>query len=225
MARAVPGLVTASMLALCVGAGPAYGQSPLWSDFSPRLLSVSDIPLATLKDDVLQLSSSPSSTSVPLGRWFDADSSVGLDVTRFRPDLGLSRLAPGVEPIAGTAYRFIDSNLQQTALSLDLKLVWPSRWDAVTGLLQPYLAFGPTLFFSERNPFANPLGTMADVAVWVGVKAGAGISWQIDSAAALFGEYRVTRGTDSPLLSSGGRLGPGNSASGFDLLYGVRFKF
>jgi hypothetical protein len=221
MTRAALVLMVASSLALCVPAGPAHGQSLAW-DFSPRLLPSTDI---TFKDDLLQLPSATLPTSVALGRWFEADSSVGLDLTRFRPDLGLSRLAPGIEPSAGTAYRFIDSNLQQSALSLDLKLVWPSTWDAATGLLRPYLAFGPALFFSERNPFANPLGTMADVAVWVGVKAGAGISWQIDSAASLFGEYRITRGTDSPLLSTGGRLGSGNSASGFDLLYGVRFKF
>jgi len=223
MTRAVLAAMTVSMLALCLGAGPVDGQSLAWWDFSPRLIPPTDVLIP--RDDVQQLPSPAFATSVSLGRWLEADSSVGFDVTRFRPDLGLSRLAAGIEPNAATAYRFIDSNLQQTAVSLDLKLVWPSARDADTGPLQPYLAFGPAIFVSERNAFANPLGTLADVAVWVGVKAGAGISWQIDAAAALFGEYRITRGTDSPLLSSGGRLGPGSGASGYDLLYGLRLRF
>jgi hypothetical protein len=223
MTRAALALVTVSVLALCLAAGPVHAQSLAWWDFSPRLIPPTDVLIP--RDDVQQLSSPGFPTSVSLGRWLEADSSVGFDVTRFRPELGLSRLAPGIEPNAGTAYRLIDSNLQQTAVSVDLKLVWPSARDAVTGLLQPYLAFGPAVFLSERNAFANPLGTLADVAVRVGVKAGAGISWQIDTAVALFGEYRVTRGTDSPLLSSGGRLGPGSGASGYDLLYGLRLRF
>jgi hypothetical protein len=131
-----------------------------------------------------------------------------------------------VEPGAGTAYRLIDTNLQSTAVSIDFKLAWPSRWESSgVNLFQPYFSFGPALFVAERNPFANPLGTLADVAVRIGVKAWAGVTWQFDQNAAFFGEYRLTRGLEDPLLSSGGRLGPGSGVSGYDLLYGIRFKF
>jgi hypothetical protein len=225
MAGAVLGvLLTVVVLATCVMAAPVCGQSLAWWDVSPQLIPPSDVLVP--REDAFDLPPAPPiPLTVSLGRWLEADSSVGFDVTRLRPDLGLSRLALGIEPTAGTAYRFIDSNLQQTAVSVDLKLVWPSPRESGAGLLQPYLAFGPAVFVAERNPFANPLGTLADVAVRVGLKAGAGISWQFDTAAALFGEYRIMRGTDSPLLSSGGRLGPGSGASGYDLLYGLRLRF
>jgi hypothetical protein len=217
------GLLTVSALGLCALAAPVHGQSLAWWDVTP-LAAPTDSLIA--RDALFEHPPAPQAPlSISLGRWLEAESSVGFDVTRLRPDLGLSRISPGIEPTAGTAYRFIDSNLQQTAVSIDLKLVWPSARESGDSWFQPYVAFGPALFVAERNPFANPLGTLADVAVRVGLKAGAGISWQIDQAAALFGEYRIMRGTDSPLLSSGGRLGPGSGASGYDLLYGLRLRF
>jgi hypothetical protein len=223
MLRVALGLLAVAIAGLGVVPVPVNAQSLAWWDVSPPLVPPSDALVP--RDNPFDLSPSSGPLMVSLGRWLEADSSVGFDVTRLRPDLGVSRLALDVPPAAGTVYRFIDSNLQQTAVSVDLKLVWPTARDTRAGVVQPYVAFGPALFVAERNPFANPLGTLADVALRVGIKAGAGISWQFDSAAALFGEYRVTRGTESPLLSSGGRLGQGSAASGYDLLYGLRLRF
>jgi hypothetical protein len=224
MRSAVLRVLLVAALWVCVAAAAAYAQSGIWWDFSSRLRpTLDDLPSRNEAAD--RGPDAPAAPSIALGRWLDAESSLGFDVTRLRPDLGLSRIAPGIEPGAGTPYRLIDSNLQHTAVSFDLRLVWPSPREYGSSGLQPYFAVGPAVFVAERNPFANPLGTLADVAVRIGLKAGAGIHWQFDPTAALFGEYRLMRGTDNPVLSSGGRLGSGSGVSGHDLLYGLRLRF
>lgn len=201
----------------------AQAQSVGWTDFSAPTIPDSDVFLVRTIEGRPE---TPVSATLPLGRWLEAESSVGVDVTRLKPELGLSRLVNGLEPAAGTPYRMIDSNLQNTAVSLDLKLRWPSSvMEAGIGMLRPYFSFGPALFVTERNPFANVLGTLADVAVRIGVKAAAGVSWHLNPDGALFGEFRLIRGVEGPLLSSGGRLGTDNGASGYDLLYGLRLRF
>ena len=209
--------------ALWVVVGVAQAQSVAWSDVTTPLIPSTDTHLFRTVDE---RPDAPMPTSLPLGRWLEADSSVGVDVTRLKADLGLSRVVNGLEPTAGTPYRLIDSNLQNTAVSLDLKLRWPSSvMEAGIGMLRPYFSFGPALFVTERNPFANVLGTLADVAVRIGVKAAAGVSWHLMPDGAFFGEFRMIRGIEGPLLSSGGRLGSDNGASGYDLLYGLRLRF
>src|SRR2546426_3400049 len=103
MARRPLGLLMLSALGLCVLTAPAHGQSLAWWDFTPRLASPTDALVP--RDDVFEPPPPlPVPVSISLGRWLDADSSVGFDVTRLRPDLGLSRTSPGIEPTAGTAY-------------------------------------------------------------------------------------------------------------------------
>ena len=116
-------------------------------------------------------------------------------------------------------YRLIDP---ATAISFDLKLSWPSVADpARRSALQPYLTFGPALLMPETN--ASLAGPVSDRPITLGLRAGAGVSWQFDPNATLFGEYRVTRGASETLLPFGGRSAI--DVGGFDLLYGVRLRF
>jgi hypothetical protein len=220
VASIVVRLLSVAVLGLLAVATPARAQSAIWWDSTPRLLPPTDglVPASGAE--------APAATSLPLGRWLDAESSLGLDVAPFRPDLGLAPLGGGIVAGPGTPYRLIDTTLHGTAIALDLKLTWPSRVEpSAPGLLQPYVSFGPAVFVGERHPVPNPLATPSDVTMRVGLKAGAGLTWQVDRRAAFFGEYRVTRGMEDSLLSIGGRNGPGAGVSGYDLLYGLRFKF
>jgi hypothetical protein len=218
--------VVTAVFCLVLAAQSAFGQTSLWSSFLPGTPPPTDSLLPQMELETRNLEwSFP--TSLSLGQWLEGESTAGFGVARLRPDLGLSRRPQGLEVGVGTPYRLIDTDLQQTAISFDVKLAWPSRTDPASsgGAFQPYLSFGPAVFVAERNPFGNVMGTLADTAVRVGMKAQAGVTWKLDRNTALFSEYRFTHGGDSPILSSGGRLGPGNSASGYDILYGVRFSY
>jgi len=84
------------------------------------------------------------------------------------------------------------------------------------------VAVGPALLVVESD---DPLGVLADrpdVTLSLGVRAGAGVTWRLDRNATLFGEYRFTRSGDSALAPPGGAAG---DVSGYDFLYGVRFRF
>jgi hypothetical protein len=196
-----------------------------WSDFTPRLIAPTDNLLFRVELEDRNEARFP--TSLSLGRWLEGDSSVGFGVSRLRPEIGLARRAPVSDVGVGNPYRVIDTDLQQTAISFDLRLDWPTPLESQSGggALKPYLLLGPAVFVAERNPFGNPLGLLADTAVRLGMKAEAGITWMLDRHTALFSEYRFTHGGDSPILSSGGRLGPGGSATGYDILYGIRFSY
>jgi hypothetical protein len=112
-----------------------------------------------------------------------------------------------------------------TAVSVDLRLTWPGALGPTgePGTVQPYVAVGPALLVAEPRDMMSPLGPQTDSAVAIGVRAGAGLSWQLDRETALFGEYRLTRGRQDLLGPLGGR-GSGE-LGGFDLLYGVRLRF
>ena len=218
-------VLTVVALGVAILTPMAHAQTSIWSEFAPRLLPPTDNLAVRLDFDDRPVEFRIP-TNVSLGRMLEGDSTVGLGVARLRPELGMSRRALNVDLSAGSPYRFIDIDLQQTAVSFDLKLMWPSQPDpSGVGAVQPYVSFGPAVFVAERNPFGNPLGLQADTAVRVGMKAEAGVTWRLDRNTALFSEYRFTRGGDTPILSSGGRMGPGSNASGFDLLYGVRFSY
>jgi hypothetical protein len=110
-------------------------------------------------------------------------------------------------------------------VSLDLRVGWPPTGGAELEegpALQPYLALGPALFIAEPADAEGLLGPQSDSTLTLGFKAGAGVNWRLDRGAVLFGEYRLTHGSAgplSPLGVSGGDIG------GYDLLYGVRFRF
>jgi hypothetical protein len=138
--------------------------------------------------------------------------------------LGAPRL--GLGPLIGigidvSQFRLLDPG---TSIALDLRLSWPGadRADG-WGVLQPYLALGPALLVADSPEATNPIGSRVDTTVAVGVRAGAGLTWQLDRHATLFGEYRMQHGSSEPLGPLGGR--GGGEISGFDVLYGLRLRF
>jgi hypothetical protein len=66
----------------------------------------------------------------------------------------------------------------------------------------------------------------SDPTVRVGAKAGAGFNWRLSRDATLFGSYDVTTTkVDGGFTAPGGKAPTANSPTGYDLLYGVRFRY
>jgi hypothetical protein len=155
--------------------------------------------------------------------WLDSVPGLGLGVgvQPLRGDGGSGSVAGA--PQAGGPYRLLDD--RGTAISFDLRLRWPSPVDlAGAGALQPYVAVGPALFLAEPDMSSQILNSRADTALSLGVRAGAGVTWAFDRHSSFFSEYRFTRGARES-NAVGGRNGAGEEPVGFDLLYGVRFRF
>ena len=57
----------------------------------------------------------------------------------------------------------------------------------------------------------------------LGAKAGAGFNWRLNKDATLFGSYDVTTPTDG--LASRFPKAPAAGTPGYDLQYGVRFRY
>jgi hypothetical protein len=134
------------------------------------------------------------------------------------PRFGVGPLGLGVDV---GQFRLVDPG---TSIGLDLRLSWPggAGSDGFAGF-RPYLTMGPALLLAEPPDAASPLGPRADTTVAVGMRAGAGLTWQVDRNATLFGEYRVLHGSAEPLGALG--RGAGGDVSGFDILYGLRLRF
>ena len=105
------------------------------------------------------------------------------------------------------------------AVSFDLKLRWP------TGDLpfEPYVVLGPALFVDQTQELSSLTAVPADPVLRLGAKAGAGFNWRLGKDATLFGSYDVTTTTEG--LASRGVKAPATGTPGYDLLYGVRFRY
>jgi hypothetical protein len=142
----------------------------------------------------------------------------GIDVSPLRP-WSLAKLAPADPGVSDQRYRLVDPG---TAVSFDLRLSWPSNeLPTLRSVLQPYVMVGPALLMPEPN--VSLIGPPPDRPITLGVRAGAGLNWRLDQNATLFGEYRFTRGASESLLHLGGKST--SEVGGFDVLYGVRFRF
>jgi len=131
------------------------------------------------------------------------------------------------DPGLGTApYRLLDADLLGTAISLGLKLRWPTTGASALNALAPYLSFGPTVLFPgdgasrTGQPGGRNEGSMA-----LGLSWGAGLSWRFTRNAELFGGYRFLQfGRDG--LSHGDRaIPPETDLTGHDVLYGISIRF
>lgn len=145
---------------------------------------------------------------------------IGFGVSPLGPWPSVSPSPPTVQPGAlAPRDQLIDPG---TAISFDLKLSWPSVVDVTSrSPVEPYVTLGPALLLPEPN--VSRAGPVADRSVSFGVRAGAGLTWQLDQNATLFGEYRFTRSRLETLLPFSGR--GMNDVGEFDVLYGMRFRF
>ena len=184
----------------------------------------------------LALGASLLSAAPALAQWSDVERwlngsqplSLGVDTSRFRIAVLGARpvIATDDQPQDNTPYRLIDPELRGTAVSLDLKLRWPSWAGALgTSALEPYLTFGPTVYLSDSDnqriglPASRESNSMS-----LGVNVGAGLSWRLTRDAELFGSYRFMQSGREGLFSRD-RSSSEADFAGHDVLYGISVRF
>jgi opacity protein-like surface antigen len=133
------------------------------------------------------------------GVWFDQLPwlGVGVDVFHFQPTIGggqtLEITAPGLN--GTTTIQTI--NVSVLGLGFDvlrLRLPLLQGEDFPHGRLQPYVTAGPALFWTRAEDTTNlaPPANQSNTDMSLGVKVGAGTSYQLTPLIGLFGEYRFT---------------------------------
>jgi hypothetical protein len=129
------------------------------------------------------------------------------------------------EPIPGStaaeSRMLWDRESRGRAVSFDLKLKWP------TGDLpiEPYVFLGPAFFVDQPHELSSLIGISADPVLRLGAKAGAGFNWRLTRDATLFGSYDITTTTGEGFTSPGTKAPPASAPTGYDVLYGVRFRY
>jgi hypothetical protein len=114
-----------------------------------------------------------------------------------------------------------DREARGKAVSFDITLKWPTE----NLPIEPYIFVGPALFVDQPQELSSLMGAPADSVFRLGAKAGAGLNWRLSKDATLFGSYEVMTTTAEGFTSAGCKA-PGTSApTGYDLLYGVRFRY
>ena len=134
-------------------------------------------------------------------------------------------LLPVPEAIPGSmateSRPFWDRDARGKAVSFDITLKWPTEKLPI----EPYVFIGPALLVDQPQELSNPTAVPADSVFRLGAKAGAGFTWRLSKEATFFGSYDVTTGAVDGVTASGAKA-PGTSAPiGYDLLYGVRFRY
>jgi opacity protein-like surface antigen len=102
------------------------------------------------------------------------------------------------------------------AVSFELKARLPLLKDAAypQGRLQPYLLAGPAIFFAELTDSSNfAVSNQSNSDTEVGVKAGAGVAFQIIPQIAVFGEYRFTHFSPTWNFTNNSSVSPSASFS------------
>ena len=124
---------------------------------------------------------------------------------------------------AGERIRPLDADPRGKAYSFDLKLRWPTT---ETTPVEPYVTVGPALIVTEPDSIAARAGRgVDDPAVRVGAKVGAGLNWRLGKDTTLFGAYGFTTSGPNGVLTVGPKTTGDAGNTGFDLMYGVRFRY
>ena len=139
---------------------------------------------------------------------------LGFGLSPLRWDVG-APLAPA-SGTTGAESAVREAEFRSGILSFDIKLRWPGA--EPTSPLEPYIVFGPALLVDHPHEGSGFVGTAIDPVLRLGAKAGAGFNWRLGRDATLFGSYDVT-------TSEGGGRTPASSSTGYDILYGVRFRY
>jgi opacity protein-like surface antigen len=132
-----------------------------------------------------------------IGYWFGSLPWLGLavDAFKFSPEIPKQTVhgsLAGAGAVSGQAQKL---NLSVEAVSFELKARIPLLKGGAYpgGRLQPYVLAGPAIFFAkltDTNNFGVTDQSNSDTEV--GVKAGAGVAYQIIPQIAVFSEYRFT---------------------------------
>ena len=146
-------------------------------------------------------------------------------------DTGASALSFGVSESSfldlgapanpGERARALDADTRSKAMSFDLKLKWPG---AETMPVEPYVTLGPALIVSDSDSFAALAGSAVDPGVRLGAKVGGGLNWRLGKDTTLFGAYGFTTDSPNSLLTDPRTHGDAGN-TGFDLMYGIRFRY
>jgi hypothetical protein len=129
----------------------------------------------------------------------------------------------GFGSAAGENATLTDLEPRGRALSLDVKLRWPGA-EPTTGL-QPYVVLGPALFVDQTHELPSLTAIPGDPILRVGAKVGAGFNWRLGKDATLFGSYDVTTTSVDGFTSRGTKTPATSAPGGYDILYGVRFRY
>lgn len=135
---------------------------------------------------------------------FDASPTVGIRGGYWSNNLQALGLAADISYFGRKAG---EDKLQVIPFSVLLMLRWPlfESDEFPRGKLQPYVGFGPALFFSHASIDApSPIADLKKNGNDFGFDLRVGLAWQIHKAFAMFSEYRFTdvtsdyRGTRCP---------------------------
>ncbi|TLY39969.1 MAG: porin family protein [Nitrospirae bacterium] len=141
------------------------------------------------------------------GYWFERFPwyGIGLDVFHFNADIPTQTVSLTI-PGATVPATLQEIDFSITAIAFDvIRLRLPLRVspEFPKGQLQPYLTVGPALFLTRATNKTNAeLTTQTATDTSLGVKVGAGASWQLFEHVAVFGEYRFTHFRAEPVLNS-----------------------
>jgi hypothetical protein len=184
-----------------------------WLVIAALTVALGAVPLRTQagssSDNLLDLASHSNS---PLG--------FGLGVSPLHWEL-LSPPEPVSGATASESRMLGDPQSSGKAVSFDMKLRWPTGDTP----FEPYVVLGPALFVEPPQEFSTLVGSQADPVYRLGAKAGAGFNWRLSRDATLFGIYDMTRATGESFTAPGTRGPATGTSTGYDVLYGVRFRY
>jgi hypothetical protein len=127
--------------------------------------------------------------------------------------------APG--SVAAESRMLGDREPAGRAVSFDIKLRWPTAQLPI----EPYIVLGPALLVDQSHELYSLGGPASDPVLRLGAKAGAGFNWRLTRDATLFGSYDVTTSAADRFSPLGSRGAAASSATGYDLLYGLRLRY
>jgi opacity protein-like surface antigen len=135
---------------------------------------------------------------VRAGYWLDALPwlGFGVDVFHFTPTIKNQTVAFSATGLGSGTASFDKTSIRVIGIGFDvlrLRLPLVTSEEYPHGRLQPYVTAGPAVFLTRIKDTDNfSPNNQSDTDTSLGVKAGAGVSFQLTQLIALFGEYRFT---------------------------------
>lgn len=170
-----------------------------------------------------------------VGYWFDSLPWLGfaVDAFQFSPTIPSQSVLGSFAGLGGVSGQAQSLNLTIQAVSFELKARLPLLKGGAypQGRLQPYVLAGPAIFFAELADTSNfVVNNQSNSDTEVGVKAGAGVAFQIIPQIAVFGEYRFTHFSPSwnftnSLTNPSSSFGVSTTINTSQFVIGLSFRF